>query len=138
MRPFEVIEHTADIGVRSFGTTEPEAFQNAALGMFSLLSDLESVGEIENFTISVEAEDRETLLVEWLNELLYLYESREVLLKRFEIVSFRETTLEARAYGEPIDPDRHVIKTDIKAATYHMLKVSETDSGWVTQIIFDV
>jgi SHS2 domain-containing protein len=138
MPAFEVMEHTADIGVRAFGATAEEAFQNAAVGMFSLITELDQVEDTNGYTIAVEAEDRETLLVEWLNELLYLYESREVLLKRFEVSRLLATSLEAVAYGEPVDRERHTLNTDIKAATYYMLKVTETASGWITEVIFDV
>jgi len=138
MKSFEIIEHTADIGVRAFGATEAEAFQNAAAGMFSLITDLDSVREIESFDIEVASEDAENLLVEWLNELLFLFESREVLLGRFEITEFAGTSLKATVFGETIDPARHPLKTDIKAATYHMLAVAKEDNRWMAQTIFDV
>lgn len=138
MPVFEVIEHTADIGIRSFGRTEADVFQNAALGMFSLIARLGQVSEALCFKISVDAEDRETLLVEWLNELLYLYDSQDVLLERFEIDRLDETALEGKAYGEKIDRQRHELVTDIKAATYHMLRVNRTQDGWTAEVIFDV
>ncbi|MEK7817335.1 MAG: archease [Actinomycetota bacterium] len=138
MKTFELIEHTADIGIRAFGATEKETFQNAATGMFSLICDLATVTETEEFEIEVEAEDRETLLVEWLNELLYIYDSRRALLKRFEVIELEDTRLRGMAYGEPLDLHRHVLATDIKAVTYYMLKVKETPDGWVAEVIFDV
>jgi SHS2 domain-containing protein len=135
---YELIEHTADIGVRSFGKTEAEAFEHAAEGMFSLISDLNGVRDDQEFPVEVEAEDRETLLVEWLNELLYIFESRCVLLKRFEVVDLSETHLRGRAWGETIDRSRHELRDDIKAATYHMLRVKQKPEGWETDVIFDV
>lgn len=90
MPPFEIIEHTADIGIRAFGASETEVFENAAVGMFSLISDLEKIREDNDFNIEIEAEDRETLLVEWLNELIYLYDSQELLLKSFRIASLKK------------------------------------------------
>lgn len=138
MPVFEVIEHTADIGVRAFGTTETEAFQNAAVGMFSLIAELDQVTDSTCFKITVTAEDRETLLVEWLNELLFIHDSQGVLLKRFQITSLDETSLEGMAYGETIDRRRHELIADIKAATYHMLRVNQTPDGWTAEVIFDV
>lgn len=135
---YEIIEHTADIGIRSFGATESEAFENAARGMFSLMGELDSVREVAEFSVSVDAEDRETLLVEWLNELIYIFESNGVLLKNFRVTDLGETHLAGTATGEPLDTDRHQLKADIKAATYHMLKVKETAQGWETDVIFDV
>jgi len=138
MKPFEIIEHTADIGIRAFGATAAEAFQNAAAGMFSLITDLDSIRETESFDVEVESEDIETLLVEWLNELLFLFESREAVLSRFEINEFTENSLKATVLGEALDPVRHALKTDIKAVTYHMLSVAEKDGRWVAQTIFDI
>lgn len=135
---FEVIEHTADIGVRAFGTTEAEVFQNTAFGMFSLIAELDHVADSTCLKITVSAVDIENLLVEWLNELIYLYDSQDILLRRFEISRLDGTSLEALAYGETIDQQRHVLITDIKAATYHMLRVKQESGGWTAEVIFDV
>lgn len=135
---FEVIEHTADIGVRAFGTTESEVFQNTAFGMFSLIAELDHVADSTCLKIKVSAVDIENLLVEWLNELIYLYDSQEILLRRFEISRLDDSSLEALAYGEAIDRQRHVLITDIKAATYHMLRVKQKPGGWTAEVIFDV
>lgn len=136
--PYEIIEHVADIGIRSFGVTEGEAFENAARGMFSLMGELDDVREVARFSITLDAEDRETLLVEWLNELIYIFENNGVLLKDFRLTDLGETHLTGTAIGEPIDRDRHRLKTEVKAATFHMLKVKKTSQGWETDVIFDV
>lgn len=139
MSSFEIIEHTADIGIRAFGSTEAEAFENAATGMFSLIAAHDDdVRSVQEFPVEVTAEDRETLLVEWLNELLYIFESNRVLLSRFQVQELGETHLVAKAWGEPVDEQRHEFKDDIKAATYHMLKVEKTPEGWEADVIFDV
>ena len=138
MPAFEIIDHTADIGIRAFGRDEKTAFENAAAGMFSLITDLEDVEELNEYPIEVESEDRETLLVEWLNELLYVYESSEVLLRSFRITDMEETRLRGIALGEPVDRSRHRLKTDIKAATYYMLRVQQTQEDWQAEVIFDV
>jgi len=138
MPPFEVIEHTADIGIRAFGASRTKLFENAAYGMFSLITDLEKVRIDSAFSIEIEADDLETLLVEWLNELIYLYDSRSLLLKSFKISSLQETALQGMAYEEQIDFSRHGLNADIKAATYHMLKINKDPAGWKAEIIFDV
>lgn len=138
MKTFETIEHTADIGIRAFGATLTEAFENAAVAMFSLITDLDSVKPVDEYTIAVMADDSETLLVEWLNELLYLFESNSVLFCRFKVMELGETSLKASAFGETIDPARHKLETDIKAVTYHMLKIARVDSSWSATVIFDV
>jgi len=137
MKPFEIVDHTADIGIKAYGKTPQEVFENAALGMFSLMVDLSTVQEKEVLDIAIEGEDRENLLVEWLNELIYFFETENILLKRFEITEWSDYHLIARAYGEKIDLKKHSLEAQIKAATYHMLKVSHNDI-WQAQVIFDV
>jgi len=137
VKRFEFLEHTADIGIRAFGRTLEEAFENAALAMFSLIADLSNVEEKKSYRLEVEGEDRESLLVEWLNELIYFLETENVLLKRFKVEEISETHLVAAAYGEPLDLEKHAVGVQIKATTYHMLKVSHNQQ-WEAQVIFDV
>ena len=134
---FEVIDHTADIGIAAYGEDLKEAFANAAYALFSLMADLDGVDDASCHQVDVTAEDRSELLVAWLNELIYLFEVENVLFKRFEIGKIEETRLRARCYGEKIDTERHRIKLGVKAATYHMLKVEEGD-GFRVQVLFDI
>lgn len=135
---FKTIEHTADIGIRAWGRTTAELFENAASGMFNIICDTATVEPAESYAVEVEAEDLETLLVEWLNELLYLSESGELLFSSFKVLSMGETVIKGSAFGEPLDRDRHKLGTEIKAVTYHMLKVEQEDDMWVGTVIFDV
>lgn len=140
METFETIDHTADVGFRAYGQTLKEVFENAARGMFSLIVDPEKVSSRREFAVDVEAEDRETLLVEWLNELIYLFEVEHVVLNKFEICDWdEEHHLRAKTWGEPIDEKKHEIETVIKACSYHMLKVEPVDpKGWMAQVVCDV
>ncbi len=137
-KDFEVIAHTADIGIIAHGADLKQAFANAARGLFILITKLDTIKEKEQRIIEVSAPDREALLVNWLNELIYLFEAKEMLFNRFEINSLTYTELKATGYGEKIDLARHELKTQVKAATYHMLKIEQTRSGWKAQVIFDV
>jgi len=134
---FEFIDHTADIGIAAYGADLKEAFSNAAYALFSLMVDLEDVGAAICHEVEVIAEDRMDLLVAWLNELIYLFETENMLFKSFEIGELTETRLRSSCYGEKIDPERHKIKTAVKAATYHMLKIEEGD-GFRVQVLFDI
>ena len=134
---FEVIDHTADIGIAAYGATLREAFANAAYALFSLMSDLEGISDSICRLVEITAENREELLVAWLNELIYLFEVDCVLFNRFVITELNETRLRASCYGEKIDPERHEIRMVVKGATYHMLKVDEGD-GVRVQVVFDV
>jgi SHS2 domain-containing protein len=137
VKRFDIIEHTADAGIVAYGTELKEAFANAAYAMFTLIADLEGVGEDIRRQIEVEAGDRESLLVSWLNELLYLFDVEGIIFKRFKVTELGETRLKAEGYGELLDRTRHNLKAGVKAATYHMLRM-EKDNGYTIRVIFDV
>ena len=136
-KDFEFIEHTADVGIMAYGADVREAFVNAARGMFSLMVELGTINEVGHRDIEVDAPDVESLLAAWLNELICLFDAENVLFSRFEITEFGETYLRARAYGESVDSSRHKLKIGIKAATYHMLEVDQSDGGRV-RVLFDI
>jgi SHS2 domain-containing protein len=137
MKRFDIIDHTADIGIVAYGQELEEAFSNAAYAMFNLIADLEEVNTTACREIEVEAEDEEELVVRWLNELLYLFDTERIIFKRFEFIEFTKTHLKAKGYGEKIDAVRHSLKTGVKAATYHMLKI-EGNGNFKIRVIFDV
>ena len=134
---FEIIEHTADAGIRAYGSDIKEVFSNAARGLFSLITELDDVGEAEYRDIELNAPDEENLLVEWLNELIYLFDAENILFKRFDISEIDNTKLKVRSYGERVDSSRHRLKTGVKAATYHMLKI-ERGYGCIAEVLFDI
>ena len=136
--PFEILEHTADVGIVVHGADLPELFANAGLGMFTLMADLEGVREREERAIEVEARDRETLLVRWLTELLYHLDAEEMLFHRFQIEELTETRLRARGFGERIDRERHRLHFGVKAVTRHMLEIARENGGYRATILFDI
>ncbi|HEY50673.1 MAG TPA: archease [Dehalococcoidia bacterium] len=136
MKRFELIEHTADMGLVAYGHDLAEAFANAAYGLFSIIADLNRVRQNESRKVELKEEDAETLLFEWLNYLLYVFDVEMLLLKRFDIERFDGVGLKATCYGEKYDPSRHRLKTGVKSATYHMLKVDREQNQ--VQVIFDV
>jgi SHS2 domain-containing protein len=137
-KTFEIIDHTADVGIIAYGEDMEDLFSNAALALFSLITDLESIDEKLHFDLEVNSEDRDSLLVEWLNELIYLFDIKHFLCNRFEIESLAHNQLRATCYGEGFDPMKHKIKTGVKAATYHMLKLGKSADGFRAQIILDI
>ncbi len=137
MKRFEVIDHTADVGIAAYGADLKEAFANAAYGMFSLMVDLKDVTESLSREVEVTADDQHYLLVAWLNELIYLFDVENILFKRFKVAELGQTRLRASCFGEKVDPERHKITTAIKAVTYHMLKIDEGD-GFRVQVLFDI
>ncbi|MEN3202777.1 MAG: archease [Atribacterota bacterium] len=139
MKAFEILDHTADIGLVAWGRSLEELFANAALGMFSLIGALEKVDGGFATTVSVEGSDYEDLLVTWLNELLYLFEAEEVLLSHFDILELGQYYLKAKVSGEPIDFAKHEIFRVVKACTYYEVKVEEVEPGlFRAQVYFDI
>ena len=136
-QPFEVIEHTADVGIIAYGRSLEELFANAALGMMSFLIDLASVRLIRRRTVTADADDREGLLIAWLNELLVLLNADGFVPGRFTVRDLTDTRLRAEVAGEPVDPARHRFHLDVKAATYHSLEI-KYDGLWQARVIFDV
>ena len=137
MPRFEVIDHTADVGIIAYGSDLKEAFASSAYGMFSLIADLDGVKEKVSRKVDIQSIDQEALLVDWLNELLYLFDVKHVIFKRFEITALSQNSLQARVYGEKVDTSRHQLKTGVKAATYHMLKIEKNKEVKV-QFILDI
>ena len=134
---FEVMEHTADVGIVAYGASIVEAFANAARALFSLITEPDGVNETEWRDVDVSAPDRESLLVAWLNELIYLFDAEGMLFRRFDISELSTTRLRARAHGEAADSSRHSLKTGVKAATYHMLEV-DSGNGSRVRVLFDI
>ncbi len=135
---FEILDHTADIGIIAYGADVKELFSNAGLALFSLITDLETIQETLHLDLEVRSEDRDSLLVDWLNELIYCFDSKHVLFKRFGIESMTYNALKATCYGEDFDPNKHKIEAGVKAATYHMLRLDTDDNGYKAQIILDI
>lgn len=138
MKNFEIIDISGDVGLRAYGENLRDAFINAAIGMFSLITDLEMVKEEKVITVSVESDSVESLLVSWLNELIFYFDTYGFLGKKVLITEFTPSLLKATISGEDFDPKRHESKLLIKAATYHMLKIEEKNRRWEIAVIFDI
>jgi SHS2 domain-containing protein len=134
---WEHFPHGADMGVRGFGATKAEAFEQAALAMTAVVTDTTGVEARETVRVACEAPDDELLLAEWLNSLIYEMATRKMLFSRFA-VQIDGTRLSAQAWGERADVARHHPAVEIKGATYTALRVARDDSGWVAQTVVDV
>jgi len=131
---FEEVEHTADLALKVHGHSLKELFINAACGLFSLMADLENLSPTVSHEVHLEAPDRESLLVDWLNELLYLHEVEEEIYTRFEIETLSSTALSATVWGTQTE----VSKLTVKAATFHDLAIREAEDGYLATVVFDV
>ncbi len=135
---YELIEHTADIGVHAWGATQADVFEQAARALFSLVCDPREVDERESVEVTLKAEAQDLLLAAWLNELLYIFEARRLVLTRFEVLEVGEKSLRARVTGELMDGDRHVLCGGVKAATLHALALEKREGGWEGFVLLDV
>jgi SHS2 domain-containing protein len=135
---YEVFEHTADLGMRVISPDLKTLFTEAAQGLFAMIvENPEDINLIEERSFEVAGDDRVYLLFDWLNELLYTSESEHLLLRQFDI-ELNETGLKAVARGEHMDPDRHRTDHEVKAITYHGLRVDQQEDGWIAEVIVDI
>jgi len=135
---YEIIEHTADIGVKAFGKTLSEAFENAAKGMFDIITDKSEVESTGQYEIKLDAPELEQLLVDWLSELLFLNASQNLVFGFFKVeIDEKKKTLKAQVFGEKYDISKHKVGTEIKAVTYHMLEV-KNKKPYHAQVLFDI
>lgn len=135
---FEVFEHTADLGLRVRAATQEELFVEAARALFSvLIANPAALQAVDTRVIRVDGTQSDYLLFDWLNELLYLFETERLLFAEFT-VQFDESGLTAQCQGENLDPSRHVLEHEVKAITYHGLKVEADDAGWMAELIVDI
>jgi protein archease len=138
MKPYHTFDHTADLGLAINGASEEKLFANAAFAILDIITDLNRVEARDARRIAVEGDNREDLLINFLREVLYLYNGERWLLKEIRIIRLSEKGLEAEALGETFDEQKHEIRKEIKAVTYHQAEVRQTPANWTARVIFDV
>jgi len=138
MKRFKILDHTADIGLIVYGEDLKALFENAGEAFFHLITDLRKVRRRTERRIEIQGETLERLMVDWLTELLYLHDVENLLFKKFKVESVGEDGLRAVVKGEPFQEGIHVIKTEVKAVTYHQIEVRKKNGDWKAQIIFDL
>ena len=141
-KQYEYLEHTADIKFLAYGKTLEEVFENAALAMFNVMIDTGKVSGETAREVFLKSPDLESLLVDWLSELLYLFEVDEIVFRKFQVEEIREEegeySITARASGEKFYPESHPFETEIKAVTYNQLEIEKTADGWKAQVVVDI
>ena len=138
MKRYEFFNHTADVGIRIFGSNLAELFENAGFALFDIITDIAQVREREMRCITVTRDSVDELLVEWLSQLLYLNATELLLCHKFHIREIAPQRLIGEAWGEIFQEDRHRIKTEIKAVTYHELRVYQDNGLWRATVVLDV
>jgi SHS2 domain-containing protein len=136
--PYRRLEHTSDIKVEIYGADLAELFTNAATCIFDLILDLEKVRETQSVPVSLESADLSELFLDWLRELLFLFSTHSLAIRRVEIGSVGPTEVQATVYGEEFDAKRHNLKVEVKTPTYHEYRVEKTEDGYRATVILDV
>lgn len=141
-KQYEYLEHTADIKFQAYGKTLEEVFENAALAMFNVIINTEKVAGETAREIFLKSPDLESLLVDWLSELLYIFEVDEIVFRKFRVEEIKEEegeySITGQALGEKYYPESHPFETEIKAVTYNQLEIVKTVDGWKAQIVVDI
>ena len=135
---YETFAHTADMGLRVRARDLNSLYADAARGLFSMMvENLDQVRPVQRKVYQIAGDERDYLLLDWLNELLFTFDTERLLLAQFD-VHVQPSGLSATCHGEPLDTRRHRVDHEIKAITYHGLKVEQTGDGWLAEVIVDV
>jgi len=135
---FEILEHTADIGLRARGKTKAELFAGAAAALVSIAVETESIQPRSAFPIAATGEDDEELLVNWLNEVLYYLDGGRIVMCRFQVDEIERGSVRGRGWGEPWDSSRHKGKIVVKGVTYHQLRLHKDRGAWCAEVFLDI
>ncbi len=139
---FEFLEHTADVYIAAHGKTITEAFENAALAMFEVMTDTDKIEQREEDSLEVEAEDEYALLYSWLEALLVKFETKNMLFSKFHISNFEENAegfkIKASIWGEKFNPEKHIQKVAVKAATYDRMEIIQEEQKVTLEFILDI
>ncbi|QIW23262.1 archease [Sulfolobus sp. S-194] len=139
MQKFEFFEHTADIGIRAYGRNLNEAFENAAVAVFEVMTDTSKVEPREMREVKIDGYDLENLLYRWIESLLVYYDSEIMLFSKFHVnIDEKNLTLEGKAWGEKFDPNKHERRTVVKAMTYHEMKIENKGDYYILTFVIDI
>lgn len=135
---YQVLDHTADLALKITGRDLAGLFSNAGMALFDQITDLDRLQKKAHTDITIKGEDLEDLMVNWLRELLFLWAGRQKLVKAIEIRKISETALSARVHIDSFSLHGHAILTEIKAVTYHDIKVEQHSGSWSATVVFDI
>ena len=137
-KKYRITKHQTELAVRISGSSQADLFANSAFALFDVMTDPATIEIKERIALEIEGSDREDLMVNWMRELLYLYQASGYLLKEVKISQVKDTIVKAEVCGEKIDPDRHEIKQEIAAVAFHKSRMEKTGNQWIAQVIFEL
>jgi len=135
---YRITTHQNELAVRIVGNSQADLFANSGFALYDVMADIDKIEAAERLSLEVEGSDRDDLMVNWIRELLYLYQGSGYLLKEFKINEVKDTLVKAEVAGEKIDPDRHEIKQEIAAVAFHKSRMQKTGNQWIAQVIFEI
>lgn len=138
---YDVLDISGDIGIKAYGKSCEDTFVNAGLGMYSLITDIDSVVGSQEMEVEVRSDSKEGLLVAFLNELIFQFDTYGFIGRKIEVMAFSiqpSAYIKAKVYGEEFEVGRHEQRLLIKAATYHNIKVERINDEWKAEVIFDI
>ena len=135
---YRILNRSSDLVIKVFGKSQAELFSNSAFALFDVMTDVEKVEIREKLPLEVEGLDRDDLMVNWMRELLYLYQGSGYLLKEFQVQEVKGNYVRGEVRGEKFDPDRHEIRHEILSVAYHQGRMDKIGDQWTAQVIFEL
>lgn len=135
---YRVMTRQSELAIKVFGKSQTDLFANSAFALFDTMTDVDSVQVKDRLSLEVEGVDRDDLMVNWMRELLYLFQGSGYLLKEFNVHEAKDNLVRAEVCGEKLDPDRHEIKKDIRSVVFHQSRMDKTGDQWTAQVIFEI
>jgi len=137
-KQYRILTRSSDLAIKVFGKTQAELFTNSAFALFDLMTDVGKVEVRDHLTLEVEGTDRDDLMVNWMRELLYLFQGSGYLLKQFQVHEARDTYVRGEVSGEKYDPDRHEVQREFRSVVYDQSRMEKTGDQWTAQVIFEL
>ena len=137
-KKYRSFSRSSDLAVKIFGNSQAELFANSAFALFDLMTDVGKVEVRDRLSLEVEGVDRDDLMVNWMRELLYLYQGSGYLLKEFVVREVKDNYIRGDVSGEKFDPDRHEIQREIRAVVSHQSRMEKTGDQWTAQVVLEL
>lgn len=135
---YRTFNRSSDLAVKIFGKTQAELFANSAFALFDIMTDVKTIDLHDHLPLEVEGADRDDLMVNWMRELLYLYQGSGYLLKEFQVHEVKDNYIRGEVRGEKFDPDRHEIQREIRAVVAHHGRMEKTGDQWTAQVVLEL
>lgn len=138
LKRYRILARSSDLAIKVFGKSQEELFANSAFALFDLMTDVDKIEVQERLPLEVEGVDRDDLMVNWMRELLYLYQGSGYLLKEFKVLEAKESYVRGEVSGEKYNPDRHEIQREFRSVVLHQSRMEKTGDQWTAQVIFEL